>query len=131
MSEDRGDDLLRVPEVAEELGVTVPAVHRWINQDQLSAVRLRNGKTVRVLRRDLEAFKDRREGQRRLEEGRVGVYEAAGFLKLHPNRIYEMVREGELPYERGTNRRLLFDMDELRRYAGPGEGQAPRSSPIV
>ena len=116
----RGDDLLKVAEVAEEFGVTVPAVHGWINRGKLRAVKLRGGRALRVPRSALEEYKKRRESLEQTEKSRSGVWEAARYLRLHPNRVYEMVRDGELPHERGSNGRILFDMEELRRHVTGG-----------
>lgn len=49
--------LLRIDEVADICGVCTRSVRRWIDQNQLPAVRI--GRLVRVAGRDLQEFFDR------------------------------------------------------------------------
>ena len=51
------DRLLTIEEVAELCGVSTRTVRRWIDQDQLPAVRI--DRVVRVAERDLQQFLDR------------------------------------------------------------------------
>jgi excisionase family DNA binding protein len=55
------DELLDVGKVAEELGVHVDTVRKWIREKQLRAVKLGRRGGYRIRRSDLDAFLRKRE----------------------------------------------------------------------
>jgi excisionase family DNA binding protein len=52
---DIGDDMLKVKEVAQRLGISQKTVWRWIKDDKLKVYRL-GEKTIRIDEKDLETF---------------------------------------------------------------------------
>lgn len=57
----RSDELLGVEKVAEELGVHVDTVRKWIRGKQLRAIKLGRRGGYRIRRSDLDEFLRKRE----------------------------------------------------------------------
>lgn len=57
---------------------------------------------------------------------RVGTADdVAALLRIHRNRVYQMVQRGELPTLRRIGGALRFDMDEIERWLRAGDDAAP------
>ncbi|HYT35224.1 MAG TPA: helix-turn-helix domain-containing protein [Ktedonobacteraceae bacterium] len=63
------DELLNVEQVADELGVHVETIRKWIREKQLNAVSLGRRGGYRIRRSALEDFLRRRETMPNQDEG--------------------------------------------------------------
>ena len=63
------DELLKVEQVADELGVHVETIRKWIREKQLNAVSLGRRGGYRIRRSALEEFLRRRETMPNQDEG--------------------------------------------------------------
>lgn len=81
-------------QVAQELGVSLLTVHRYIRRGRLDAVKApgRNG-AVRVTRDALAAFRAR---ERELRTATVDTHAACRMLGLGPRRVQRLAAIGEL-----------------------------------
>lgn len=114
---ERGEELLTMEEVVEELGVSRSTLQNYIRAGRLTT--FKPGKERRAFRRDVEALRD---GSPRNyidepPEGAMNVDEMAEWLRYHPNHIRRLVNEADLPsYRVGPKMRLYFLKDEVLKW---------------
>jgi excisionase family DNA binding protein len=111
---ERDEELLKLDEVAEKLGVAKRTVYHYIDSGRLPSVK--PGKERRVFRRDVDAL--RRElgdvGHEKPPAGAMNLVEVAQWLRYHPSNVRRHIREEGLPVHRAGNmRELYFKKDEV------------------